>query len=150
MNYDIKKLTISDRDLFLQFIKSVDKEFTPSLSSHVDLNLFVKKVLTIGHVISIVNNNRISGSIAFYANDMITFKGYISFIATTNSMRNQGIASSLISLAIDEMRNVGMTSVGIHTNSSIASQIYQHLGFKVIYTQTYPNYIRQYLELDLL
>lgn len=150
MNYDIKKLTLSDRDLFLQFIKSVDKEFTPSLSSHVDLNLFANKVLTIGHVISILDNNRISGSIAFYANDMITFKGYISFIATTNSMRNQGIASSLISLVIDEMRNAGMTCVGIHTNNPKASRIYQHLGFKVIYSQTYPNYIRQYLEMNLL
>lgn len=81
---------------------------------------------------------------------MITFKGYISFIATTNSMRNQGIASSLISLVIDEMRNAGMTCVGIHTNNPKASRIYQHLGFKVIYTQTYPNYIRQYLEMNLL
>lgn len=150
MNHEIKKLALSDRDLFLQFIKSVDKEFTPSLSSHVDLNRFANKVLTVGHVISIINNNKISGSIAFYANDMITFKGYISFIATSNSMRNQGIASSLISLVIDEMRNSGMTCVGIHTNNPIASRIYQRLGFKVIYSQTYPNYIRQYLEMNLI
>jgi ribosomal protein S18 acetylase RimI-like enzyme len=71
-------------------------------------------------------------------------RGYTEYIATHRNWRNRGIAGALLTLALQEIKDRGMTSamLGVDTNNpGGAFQLYTGLGFEL---QTYEAvYIRE-------
>ena len=71
-------------------------------------------------------------------------RGYTEYIATHKDWRNQGIAGTLLSMALQEIKDRGMTSamLGVDTNNpGGAFQLYTSLGFELqtyeaVYTRT--------------
>lgn len=66
-------------------------------------------------------------------------EGYIDELVVDESMRGRGIASKLMSRAIDELRNRGCGSVGLTSapKREAANKLYQALGYEPVQTNVY-------------
>lgn len=60
-----------------------------------------------------------------------TLRGYIAMLATTSTHRNQGIATNLVRMAIDAMKERGADEVVLETEVENvgARRLYEKLGF---------------------
>lgn len=60
-----------------------------------------------------------------------TMRGYIAMLAVNSSYRGQGIATSLVRRAIDEMKERGADEIVLETEESNipAMKLYERLGF---------------------
>lgn len=125
------------------FLKDIDEDFFPCLSSKVDLEEFVEKIQN--HAELIVDKTVIlRGLVVLYCNDFSNYKAYISLVGIRREFRGMGIARRLMIEAIQKAKDNGMKIIGIHSNNVIALNLYKSLGFV---TKEFGE--REYLELKL-
>ncbi|KAL1205189.1 GCN5-related N-acetyltransferase 6 [Cardamine amara subsp. amara] len=73
--------------------------------------------------------------------------GYIANVCVAKSARRQGIACNMLSFAIESARLSGVEQVYVHVhrNNSIAQELYQKTGFKIVETgQSDDTYLLMY------
>lgn len=140
-----EKLTLSDKQGLFIFISKINKNFTPSLDSKTDLELFCNKILTLGNVIVAKTDDKIIGIITFYTNNVIDKKAYVSIVGVDPDYSGNHIATRLLIRAIEYSKLQRMEYVSIHTNNIIAKHIYEKQGFEVL-SQNNDIPIRYYLE----
>lgn len=125
------------------FLSDIDQDFSPCLSSKVNLKEYVTKILDNAELIVDVDYN-LRGLVVLYCNDIANRKAYISLCGVRKEFRGKGIARQLMINAIEVAKEKGMRALGIHSNNIIAINLYKSLGF----TTKEPG-IREYLELEL-
>lgn len=145
---DKKKL---DKAKVLSFILDLDKDFVPRLSQKVDIYNWVDKLFSLAYVTAAMQDDNLVGLVVFYANDKNFYKGYITYVAVSPLYRKQGLATNLLQYSFDTIKNVGMKTIGIHTNNVNAMNLYRKVGFKLVSQQPLPEYdlTRFYLEKQL-
>lgn len=131
-------------DLFYEFLYRVDKDFQTPLSSRVSLREYADKLLKNAFLSVSIQNNEIIGCIALYCNDIENKLAYIPLVAVDKRYRGQHISKALMSCAIRMAKEKGFKTIGIHTESTIALNLYYSLNF-----QLKEDNKRKYLELTL-
>jgi ribosomal protein S18 acetylase RimI-like enzyme len=129
-------------DLY-NFLKDIDEDFSPCLSSKVDLEEFVEKIQNYAELI-VDETVILRGLVVLYCNDFSNYKAYISLVGIRREFRGMGIARRLMIEAIQKAKDNGMKIIGIHSNNVIALNLYKSLGFV---TKEFGE--REYLELKL-
>lgn len=125
------------------FLKDIDEDFTPYLSSKVVLSEYVEKIQK--HAELIVDQTaELRGLVVLYCNDVVKLKAYISLVGVRSEFRGMGIARKMMVEAINKAQNNGMKVIGIHSNNEIALKLYKSLGF---ITKEFGE--REYLEMKL-
>lgn len=147
MEYSSDKSLICQEQI-ISFIKLVDIDFIPPLSSRVDICSWVKKFFPLVQIVWAKSDNDLKGLMVFYNNNILERKAYVSYIAVTSDCRGQGIASKLLDISFNICRKSQMNLIGIETNNPEALRLYIKLGFRICKETYYSevNYTRYYLE----
>lgn len=132
-------------DKLLNFLRKQDHDFSPSLSSKVNLADYVKKISEQAKLIIRYSADReIIGLAVLYCNDTNEMKAYVSLVAVSKDHRSKGHASDMMQEAIRHVRDSGYNSIGVHSNNPHAMSLYEKLGFNIISGSE-----RVYMELNL-
>lgn len=124
-----------NKEALVHFLKEIDNNFYPALSIKTDLNIFADKLLRKAVLFYELDNKKIIGLVAMYANDYEKQYAYISLVGVLPSYRQRGIAKKLLREAVEYVGSQEkIRKIGIHTNNPIALRIYCTLGFKCIET----------------
>lgn len=138
-----------DRELLMEFLYKVDKDFTPCLSQKTDLSAFCDRLLNHANLFASQDGDgKIKGLVALYANDFVKKYAYIPLLAVSPEYRKQGIARRLMNEAIGYVKKLGTEKIqviGIHTSNPIAFDFYRELGFRLLDESNN----REYLEFHL-
>lgn len=148
---EIRRLTtsFSDVSIVVNYLRVVDHDFTPSLSSKVDIEQFIDKVSSLGFLYGAFDNNEIIGLICFYCND-IDFKcSYCSLLSVKKEYRSKGIAKQLMQRFIEDSKDNGMEYATIHTNNLQAFDYYKKTGFICINVEVFCGTDRYFLRKKL-
>lgn len=122
-------ITLSDLS---EFVKFMDKDFNPPLLGRVNIDAWLDKIYTTGSMVLAMMDNCIIGCLLYYANDLDSKAGYISYLGVDARYRGQGIAKSLLNECFNISRYNGMSYINVYTNNPIASSVYQQAGFIVV------------------
>lgn len=125
------------------FLKDIDEDFTPCLSSKVNLSEYIEKIQNQAELI-VDQAVSLRGLVILYCNDVVNYKAYISLVGVSREFRGMGIARKMMVEAIQKAQDNGMKVIGIHSNNPIALNLYKTLGFV---TKEFGE--REYLELKL-
>jgi len=130
LNKNISKLDKTYSDNIECFIKEVDCEFVPPLSSRVSISEWSKKLNELAVNIGKINDDGdLEALISFYAN-----KGdvsYISFVAVSKSQRGKKTGTALLDYCIDFCTEIGSTYVKLETwlSNERIIDVYHSRGF---------------------
>ena len=127
-----------------QFLKEIDEDFSPNLSSKVVLSEYAEKIQNKAKLIIDIDNNIIRGLVVLYCNDLDNKNAYISLVGVKKDYRGRGIARNMMKEAIQVAKEGGMKILGIHSNNPLALNLYKSLGFE---TKDFGE--REFLELKL-
>lgn len=123
----------NNKEKILNFLRKVDHDFNPPLSSKVNLEEYVEKITQQARLIIRYSNEReIIGLAVLYCNDLKELKAYVSIVAVASAQRSKGYAKDMMQEAIDHARGAGFHTLGIHTNNPYAMALYRNLGFNII------------------
>ncbi len=139
-------------DEFSWFVNQVNADFTPPLLDRIPLSLqaYFSKLNEKAEVVVCKCDNKVVGALYFYCNNYDTHIAYITLVAVINEHRNKGIASALLTQALEICADKKMHKIGIHTNNELAKNCYLKNGFSIIEETTSNNSIRYYLEKQIL
>ncbi|NEZ03434.1 GNAT family N-acetyltransferase [Wenzhouxiangella sp. XN201] len=118
----------------LRFLSALDHDFTPPLSSRVNLDEYSRKLSRYAKNLFASTGNADVGHAAFYSNDIQERFAFISSIAVTEQYRGTSLASDLLDAVILECKLDGMQSICLEVAPCNAKAIsfYQSFGFKRI------------------
>lgn len=141
-------LKSEDEANLICFLQEINHFFTPTLDTKTDLFFYSKKILTLGHVLAAIENNKIIGACCFYINDRIHYKAYISLLGVTSAFSGRHVATHMLSMVTEYIKSSEMKTIAIHTNNPIAKHIYEKNGFVVLSSEG-KDPVRYYLEKSL-
>lgn len=116
----------------LDFLDLVNNDFTPPLSDKTCLIEYVEKISKKSKLLIKKNECEIIGLVVLYCNDHISKHAYIPLVAVHPKHRGQGVAKTLMTMAIKEATANNMNTIRIHTNNPYALKLYMSLGFTTI------------------
>ena len=122
----VNQLLLINRQEFLDFLHSVDLEFTPPLSNKISFNEYYDKIMEVGNVCCYYDNNKIIGLVIFYDNQDIA---QITLVAVDPKYRGKGIASKIIKLVLNKINKP--TRIITWESNISAIYLYKKLGFKI-------------------
>lgn len=128
----------------LQFLSDINADFNPPLSSKVNLDDYVNKIIQHSELVIRADYSGIYGMVVLYANDMTSRRAYVALVGVKNAYRGRGIAKDMVRETIAIAKDKGMTCVGIHSNNYVAIELYKSLGFVVKIDEE-----RKYMEYDI-
>jgi ribosomal protein S18 acetylase RimI-like enzyme len=127
----ICRLTKESYPDLLSFIQSVDSDFIPTISSRVDIDSWIQKVLDKGIYLGCISGSNLIGIVAFYANDNTTHHAWLVYFAVSREHREKGVSQLLMDEVISHCVSAGMTKLitttELHNSSSI--RFYEKRGF---------------------
>ncbi len=93
------------KDVFLNFLKAVDGDFSPPLSQKTDLQEYADKMYKNAELFcEYLPSGEIKGLVAMYANDRERQYAYITLVVVSSLHREQGIATRLLGEAISAVK----------------------------------------------
>jgi ribosomal protein S18 acetylase RimI-like enzyme len=129
----------------IDFLKIIDKDFTPFLSTKINFQDYVTKIILSSDALVCSINDEVIGLIVSYNNNFETKKRYISLLAILPYYRKKGIAKELLKRTFKVALNSNMNILGVHSNNENAIRLYQVLGFRIMSSDNNTP-IRYYLE----
>ncbi|MBB1419452.1 GNAT family N-acetyltransferase [Pseudoalteromonas sp. SG44-1] len=146
----VNLLNEGDFTPFFKLLNEVDADFSPTLSSRVNLEQYALKLLKVATVFGVYKKNQLVGAIAVYMNDLDSKVAFCPFIAILPSSRGQGLSQRLLELAIAELKSKQFNSLSLTVRAdSPASHLYKKVGFKVINEFNYENSCIKGLKMEL-
>lgn len=146
----IRILAEDDFQSLYNLLNRVDSDFSPSLSSRVNLEQYALKLLKIATVFGVCKQNQLVGAIAVYMNDLDTKVAYCPFISILPNSRGQGFSQLLLEVAIAELKSKLFNSLSLTVRAdSPASHLYKKVGFKVINEFNYEGSCIKGLKMEL-
>lgn len=133
-NLDMERMRKISKNELLDFFKSIDDDFIPSLSQQVgELSLYAEKVINNAKIFFEKDGqNVIKGIVAVYVMDKNNPDGFITLVASGHCYRNQGVIKRLMKDAIAYCKQVGKSGIGLFTRNPIALNLYQSMGFCIL------------------
>ncbi len=109
-----------------------DTQFSPFLSSYVDIDNYAEKIKNNALTIEAWHNNKLVGLVACYANDIKLIEAYITNVSVLDTYSKKGIASSLLDNCINLIQKKGFKSISLEVNSNnnTTLQFYKKFGFR--------------------
>ncbi|WKD22021.1 GNAT family N-acetyltransferase [Pseudoalteromonas sp. KG3] len=146
----VNLLNEGDFTPFFKLLNEVDADFSPTLSSRVNLEQYALKLLKVATVFGVYKQNQLVGAIAVYMNDLESKIAFCPFIAILPNSRGQGLSQRLLELAIAELKSKQFNSLSLTVRAdSPASYLYKKVGFKVINEFNYENSCIKGLKMEL-
>lgn len=115
----------------LEYLYEHDRDFPIPLSYKVDLNQYLNKVMYLGKSIICTDQNKITGLIFYYDNNIKERKAFISLLSVDENYRGRGIATHLINevLFLLKQQHFEICEVPTHESNEQAIDLYCLLGF---------------------
>lgn len=109
----------------------VDNEFTPKLSSYVDINEYSKKIYEKAERIELRIGKQMIGLIAFYINADLAF---VTNVSLENNYQGLGYGDLMIDklMAYAENNSIRTIKLEVRNENLKAIKFYENRGFKVI------------------
>ena len=129
-----KILTINSEDEILRVLNScADSFFDQSFNNENSIKQLAYKFSNWAEFVSVELDDEICGFAAFYANDNITFTGYLSMVIVKEKFQGCGIGKFLINEFLIKSKEKGMKKVRLEVNldNEKAIMIYQKNGFAI-------------------
>lgn len=124
-----------NEELLFSFLKYTDDEFTPSLSSRVNLENYAKKMCDNAYLFEAFYNNELIALVAMYANDIISKKAYITYVYCKKEYRKLGIANQLIKNAFKKLEEINFKSCSLEVSVDNIPAINLYSKFNFIVTK---------------
>jgi ribosomal protein S18 acetylase RimI-like enzyme len=124
-----------DKPRLVSYLKLSDPWTVPALSQRVDIYLFAEKILRCGVAALAVRSTDVDiGLAAFYCNDLISKRAYLTHLAVCPEHRGHGVGKALIDYAKAHSSSFGMTSMALEVYSANedALRFYSACGFQEI------------------
>ena len=117
-------------DLYL-FLTKCDKQFSPFLSTRVNLKEYSKKLFLNSTMVHVKKNTDIIGLVAFYVNKNSQGYAFISLICVLNEYVGNGIGSRLMEKCTTLVKNENFNSIKLEVDTLNLQAItfYQKCGF---------------------
>jgi ribosomal protein S18 acetylase RimI-like enzyme len=99
----------------------------------VDIDLYLAKLGEEAEIMSDSIPGRCRGFVAFYGNDLVAKKAYITLVLVDPRDRGQGLGKALVASVLDVAKHRGFRSCGLEVTKSneVAYAMYLSLGFRV-------------------
>lgn len=114
---------------FYSYLKLVNNDFYPALSTKVNLTEYVEKILELANVYVSVENDLIQGMIVFYTNNYKSKISYCALLSVNKNYRGLGISKKLLKIFLETSKKEGMNIAACHTNNPLALEFYIKNGF---------------------
>src|SRR6266851_8683038 len=135
----LDELGIRDKSRLEKYLRLSDTWMAPALSQRKDLSQFAEKILRHGvAAIAVQANGTDVGMVAFYCNDVIRGRAYITHLAVDPEYRRCGLGKKLTEYAIQYSQSRGMNSIALEVGRSneSAKRLYASCGFVESETQS--------------
>jgi GNAT superfamily N-acetyltransferase len=122
----------SNPDSIKKHLLNCDKFFDPPLSSYVNIDEYSEKLFHRATNFEAWCNDELIGLVSMYCNDLRGKVAYISNVSTEADYQKYGIASRLLSKAIDYGEKLGFLSIrlDVYKRNAKARALYNKLGFE--------------------
>lgn len=144
-------LTISDvqtnkisTERLSSYLNTIDIDFSPKLSSRINLYNLAEKINKLGYYHYIYDNNKVAAFLSYYLNDEYA---YINIVHVDPTFRGKGLASKILESMILAIKNTEckLIKLEVSKNNSSALKLYKSFGF-IESTTKNPNVLKVYLE----
>ena len=100
----------------------------------VDLDAYLARLADNAEIVSDSLPGRCRGFVAFYCNDMVTKRAYITLVLVDPQDRGLGIGRALVAFVLDVARRRGFTSCRLEVgkDNQVAYNMYRSQGFRTI------------------
>lgn len=132
MNIVFNNGSLSGKELF-DFLNKCDKQFSPLLSSRLNLEYYSQKLIQNAIIINAKMNNEVIGLIAFYTNQSKLRFAFISLICVLQKYYGIGVGSNLMNecVSLAKKQNFRSIQLEVDNNNKGAIIFYEKFGFKV-------------------
>lgn len=116
-----------------KLLTEIDNEFTPRLSSRVNIDDYIIKISKNSTIIPIYDNGNLNAFIAFYCNDYKNRVAYLTMLAVGKDERNKGLGRLLVTTAIEYLKKIEFKYFRLEVSAlnKKAIGVYSKSGFKV-------------------
>ena len=119
----------ADLDDLLNHLIRNDLEFTPKLSSRVQMDLYSEKIFENADRYEVFFNNSLSGLIAVYKT---MDRWHITSVSVDRSLRGSGVAGRLLGALIEDGRRTSPAiQLEVNQKAAQAISLYTRLGFRI-------------------
>tara|TARA_Y100000310_G_scaffold242976_1_gene247302 strand:+ start:11716 stop:12180 length:465 start_codon:yes stop_codon:yes gene_type:complete len=120
-------------DLLLKFLKSVEKEFTPPLTSYMPLKDYLKGLTEKGEILYIIEKNKIIGLLGYFEYDKRYNSAYIRIIVMNKEHRDKNYGRLLLKECLSDLKNkASAVKITSWSTNKKARLFYEKYGFKLI------------------
>ncbi|WP_242117935.1 GNAT family N-acetyltransferase [Aestuariivivens sediminicola] len=100
----------------------------------INFESYVSKLMEHAKIFSDYRSNQLIAFIAYYSNDPLNERGYLSMLAIHPEYQNRGYGKKLLNLAIEDLRseNFKYFDLQVVMNNKRALKIYQSFGFNLL------------------
>jgi ribosomal protein S18 acetylase RimI-like enzyme len=131
--FRLKKLAgITDLPRLESYLELSDAWTKPPLSQRVGLSAFAEKILSNGvAVLAVAEGDIDAGLAAFYCNDLLRHRAYLTHLAVGPAYRGHGLGKALINYATKYSRSMGMRlmELEVYRDNETAKRLYRSCGF---------------------
>lgn len=115
------------------FLTKCDTQFSPFLSSRVNLIEYSEKLFLNSTIIHTKENNEIIGIVAFYANNNSLEHAFISLFCVLEQYKGNGIGDRLMNecITLIKTKNFKSIKLEVDTENQKAISFYTKFGFHV-------------------
>lgn len=100
----------------------------------IEIEAYLLKLGEHAEILSDSSGGRCRGFVAFYCNDKMTKRAFITSVLVDPRDRGLGIARALVTCVLDLVRRRGFTScrLEVAAENTAACAMYRHLGFHIV------------------
>jgi len=112
------------------FLKELDCDFVPPLTSRVILSDYVEKICRLAICVIVREQNKIVGLSAIYCNDQINRRAFLTSFAVKKHLRRKGVATKLFneSLKVARSKNMSHFSWEVNSKNKKAMLFYENIA----------------------
>jgi ribosomal protein S18 acetylase RimI-like enzyme len=131
LNYKVKT---ASREQIYSHLKECDGNFTPPLSSRVDLLDYSRKIFENSISFEAWQDNVLVGMINAYLNNGSKQTGFITNVSILKEYVGKGVASILLQMCLDHAQNLCFNRIKLEVSreNSAAIELYSRADFRVI------------------
>lgn len=99
----------------------------------MDVDDYVNKIVKFAIIINYYTDSKLTGFIAYYANDGLKKNAYLTLILIDNSSRGSGLGKLLLESSISDLSKRGFSTYKLEVlkNNTKALKMYEKFGFTV-------------------
>lgn len=130
------RICTATKDAIIDHLTHCDKQFSPPLSSRVNLELFASKIDGNAATFEAWDELRLIGLVSCYVNDSNKQRAFINHVAVSHHYTGHGVATNLVEMCLEYVRSQAFKEVHLEVfiTNQPAIRLYQRLGFSIYET----------------